>query len=63
MPGNQCEGILCPLLKYLSNSLNFTFSLKEEPNGIGFETHDKQWIGFMGNLQRNVNYFFSIHGN
>ena len=48
----DCHGVLCNLLTYLSNSLNFSYNfIIESDYGV---KNNGSYSGYMGHLQRNV---------
>ena len=48
------KGILFDLLKYLSNSLNFTYNLMESFEYGSFIKRNNSWSGMKDQLERNV---------
>ena len=50
----NCQGILCPLIKYLSESLNFTYTLTQAYEIGTFTEWNHSWTGALGHLHRNV---------
>ncbi len=60
--GNDCKGILCELLKHLSNSLNFSYNFIEIKEGYGIKGSNKKWTGHFGLLQKNVIILCLIFG-
>ena len=51
---NDCEGIQCDLIKYLSRSLNFTFEFVKQEIGTGNRLPNGSWTGCIGRIDRNV---------
>ena len=52
--GTDCAGILCPVIKYLSTSINLTYQFVDGTE-IGDQfPNNKCWTGFMGQFQSNV---------
>ena len=52
----NCRGILCDLIKYLTKSLNSTYTLIEAHETGTFVKSNNSWTGSLGQLQRNVFY-------
>ena len=56
--GIQCEGILCELIIYLSNSLNFSYSfenLRSFGFNTSFENYSKELIA---DFRNDVSFFY-----
>ena len=51
---NDCEGILCHLLKYVSKSMNFSYTLFGQNESLGTKLANGSWTGGISHLQTNV---------
>ena len=53
---NDCEGIQCDLIKYLSRSMNFTFEFIGQVIGTGHQLPNGSWTGCIGRIDRDVSF-------
>ena len=51
---NDCQLVLCELIKYLSRSMNFTYNFIDVTHFGIFNAQNQSWSGAMGRFQRNV---------
>ena len=51
---STCGGIQCHLLVYLARSLNFTYDIKTNKDGSGYQLENGSWTGMIGIIERNV---------
>ena len=51
---NNCIGILCNIINYLSMSLNMTYKIITIASGYGYQLPNNSWTGMFSTIFKNV---------
>ena len=58
---SDCSGIQCDIINYLARSLNFTYNVIINTNGIGSKLPNNSWSGAIRLLLDNVSKYRYSH--